>query len=81
MDEFSCASGECIPQSKLCNSFPDCEDETDELNCDGEFKPVSRDLPECNQIRMYCMHMKTMYLYIDVLFPVSNIGHQCSHSS
>ena len=29
-DEFMCGSGECIPQDAVCNSYPDCYDESDE---------------------------------------------------
>jgi len=25
-----CGSGECIPQDAVCNSYPDCYDESDE---------------------------------------------------
>lgn len=32
-DKFSCDDGYCIPASWRCDSYPDCEDESDEANC------------------------------------------------
>eukprot|EP00116_Pleurobrachia_bachei_P003322 sb/3463584/ len=34
-DEFTCASGQCIPLSGLCNLVPDCFDGSDEATCPG----------------------------------------------
>ena len=32
-DEFSCASGVCIPTTRRCNNINDCEDKSDEAHC------------------------------------------------
>lgn len=29
-DEFTCASGQCISQELVCDSHPDCSDDSDE---------------------------------------------------
>ena len=36
MNAFSCASGQCIPQQKMCDGKIDCVDNSDEtLVCQG----------------------------------------------
>ena len=37
---FACASGECVLLSDQCNGVKDCEDGSDELNCDWEGRPT-----------------------------------------
>lgn len=32
-DQFTCASGMCIPELWRCDGIPECEDHSDELNC------------------------------------------------
>lgn len=32
-DKFACTNGYCIPASWRCDSYADCEDESDEMNC------------------------------------------------
>lgn len=32
-EKWQCRSGECIPLKWHCDEDPDCEDESDELNC------------------------------------------------
>ncbi len=34
-DEYNCNSGSCIPMERLCDGRNDCEDMSDEVNCDG----------------------------------------------
>ncbi|XP_053380812.1 uncharacterized protein LOC123562034 [Mercenaria mercenaria] len=34
-DEFRCMNGKCVPSSWRCDRHRDCEDNSDELNCDG----------------------------------------------
>ncbi len=31
--EFGCSNGECFPLSKRCNEISDCDDDSDETNC------------------------------------------------
>lgn len=31
--DFVCGDGECIEQEYRCNSFPDCNDGSDEIHC------------------------------------------------
>lgn len=43
--DFVCGDGECIDQEYMCNSFPDCNDGSDEIHCSlglglGEDKEV-----------------------------------------
>ena len=33
-EEFGCDNGDCFPISKRCDEIEDCEDESDERNCD-----------------------------------------------
>tara|TARA_B100002051_G_scaffold137059_1_gene130187 strand:- start:2056 stop:2937 length:882 start_codon:yes stop_codon:yes gene_type:complete len=33
--EFQCNDGSCIPLMRVCNSIDDCEDGSDEINCEG----------------------------------------------
>ena len=37
VDDFECPSGECIPYELRCDGNNDCDDGSDEENCDGEF--------------------------------------------
>ncbi|ELU17336.1 hypothetical protein CAPTEDRAFT_187477 [Capitella teleta] len=32
--EYRCKNGECIPWSTVCDMFPDCSDDSDEIDCD-----------------------------------------------
>jgi len=32
--EFNCDNGQCIPHTNKCNGFRDCNDNSDEKNCD-----------------------------------------------
>ena len=32
-DKFACSNGYCIPSTWRCDSYADCEDDTDEVNC------------------------------------------------
>ncbi|XP_022083316.1 uncharacterized protein LOC110975282, partial [Acanthaster planci] len=34
VDDFRCSSGTCITPELVCNTFPDCDDGSDELSCD-----------------------------------------------
>ena len=38
--EFTCKSGQCIPIYDACNSFEDCNDKSDELNCSKTTYPA-----------------------------------------
>lgn len=31
--EFECDYSRCIPIEKKCDGYPDCDDETDEIDC------------------------------------------------
>merc|ERR1711989_171336 len=31
---FTCNDGQCVSMDLRCNQFPDCRDESDEMNCD-----------------------------------------------
>ena len=33
--EFQCTDGSCIPINRLCNNINDCEDESDEIDCES----------------------------------------------
>ncbi len=33
MENFNCASGDCIPMVQRCNGINDCSDSSDEVNC------------------------------------------------
>lgn len=41
-DEFTCKSGNCIPQLAVCDTAKDCPDGDDEENCDCARNEVSR---------------------------------------
>lgn len=32
-DDFICNNGQCIKGSQFCDNHPDCEDNSDEINC------------------------------------------------
>ncbi|OXU30954.1 hypothetical protein TSAR_001300 [Trichomalopsis sarcophagae] len=32
-DDFICNNGQCIKDSQFCDNHPDCEDNSDEINC------------------------------------------------
>ena len=36
-DKFSCANGECVPKDFKCDNEKDCDDGSDELDCNGIF--------------------------------------------
>ncbi|XP_006822699.1 LOW QUALITY PROTEIN: low-density lipoprotein receptor-related protein 6-like [Saccoglossus kowalevskii] len=44
-DHFTCKSGniECIPQAWVCDTIPECADESDEQNC-----------PTCSKLQFHC---------------------------
>ena len=33
-NEFTCNDGQCVSMDQRCNQFPECRDESDEMNCD-----------------------------------------------
>jgi len=53
-DKFACNNGYCIPASWRCDSYADCEDEDDELNC----TQCSTSLLFLCRADGHCMHQK-----------------------
>ena len=37
-DEFTCANGDCIPNTYTCDNVDDCDDQSDEEGCSGTGK-------------------------------------------
>lgn len=35
--DFQCDNGECIPLAYVCDSFDDCIDRSDEVNCHNDY--------------------------------------------
>jgi hypothetical protein len=42
IDEFTCKSGQCIPQLAVCDEVKDCPQGDDEENCDCARNEVSK---------------------------------------
>ena len=38
--QFSCGDGTCVSLTQRCDSFPDCADERDELNCPCKYSNI-----------------------------------------
>jgi low density lipoprotein receptor-related protein 5/6 len=56
-DQFTCLSGYCIPAAWRCDGYPECDDESDELNCTACSMPMLFLCPatgQCLQSRMRC---------------------------
>ncbi|XP_050331107.1 basement membrane-specific heparan sulfate proteoglycan core protein isoform X14 [Bactrocera neohumeralis] len=52
--EFECDYSRCIPIEKKCDGYPDCDDETDELQC-PPFTVATRHTPEdCTADQYFC---------------------------
>lgn len=54
-DEFQCLSGHCIPWKKRCNGFVDCDDKSDENQCQVEEIPELTTAPTtCSAQQFRC---------------------------
>ncbi|XP_025091011.1 G-protein coupled receptor GRL101-like [Pomacea canaliculata] len=49
-----CDSGQCVPDSTLCDHYMDCLDGKDEENCDSTFKPCEENQFQCSNKQ--CIH-------------------------
>ncbi|XP_038050248.1 CUB and sushi domain-containing protein 3-like [Patiria miniata] len=62
----ACDSGlECVQQTAVCNGFPDCSDQSDELNCDN--CSAAADTCSCFKESYFCNGEKNCEDYYDEL--------------
>nr|XP_040566831.1 glutamate-gated chloride channel-like [Lepeophtheirus salmonis] len=75
---FTCNSGKCIPLDKRCDFYVDCEDESDEENCDHfEIKNYRKEFPPASKNEKEALAIN-LSVFIKSITSVKELENKCS---
>ncbi|KAK2578017.1 hypothetical protein KPH14_008439 [Odynerus spinipes] len=55
-DEHGCDENKCIPEERICDTFVDCDDRTDEIDCDNydKIRNMTMTAMRCRSFEFFC---------------------------